>query len=173
MSGNIYFCYQITVLIHKLRKEAIWLKELTCSLYHSKLCLPSFTIVKRISFTVFEVLCLSFLDTNHSNSQHWVPKFTKWWIVQLRLLQKGNKTFEKLLGISDEEPVCRHYSNSVVLENSLDQKLSSHFLIYIKTVSCLELQNIELDIRGARETDIEFMNYRREEVILIARSMIQ
>ena len=32
-------------------------------------------------------------------------------------------------GVSDEEPVSRHYSCSVALESSLDQKLSSHFLI--------------------------------------------
>ena len=32
----------------------------------------------------------------------------------------------------------------------------------------LELHNIELDIRGARDTDIELMNCTREEVISIA-----
>ena len=74
MSGNIYFCYQITVLIHKLRKEAIWLKELTCSLYHSKLYLPSFAIVKRISFTVFEALCVSFLE-NPPFEFSWQPSW--------------------------------------------------------------------------------------------------
>ena len=36
----------------------------------------------------------------------------------------------------------------------------------------LELHNIKLDIRGARNTDIEFMNCTRGEVISIARSII-
>ena len=36
----------------------------------------------------------------------------------------------------------------------------------------LELQNIELDTRDARDTDIELMNFTREEVISIARGMI-
>ena len=49
----------------------------------------------------------------------------------------------------------------VALENSFDQKLSSHFFI-IKTASWVA--NIELDIRGARDTDIEFMNCMTEEV---------
>ena len=35
------------------------------------------------------------------------------------------------------------------------------------------LQNIERDIRGARDTDIEFMNCTREEITSIARSMIE
>ena len=36
----------------------------------------------------------------------------------------------------------------------------------------LELHNNELDIRGARDTDMEFMNYTREKVTSIARIMI-
>ena len=36
----------------------------------------------------------------------------------------------------------------------------------------LELQNIELDTRDTRDTDIELMNFTREEVISIARGMI-
>ena len=35
-----------------------------------------------------------------------------------------------------------------------------------------ELHNIDFVIRGARDTDIEFMNCSREEVLSIARSMI-
>ena len=53
-----------------------------------------------------------------------------------------------------------------------DQKLSSHFLIYKIIKQRLELHNIQLDIQGAPDTDIEVMNYTREEVISIARSMI-
>ena len=44
------------------------------------------------------------------------------------------------------------------------------YLIYKK--QRLELHNIQLDIRGARDTDIELMNYTREEVISIARGII-
>ena len=39
-------------------------------------------------------------------------------------------------------------------------------------VVVVELHNIELDIRGARDRDIEIMNCTIEEVISIARSMI-
>ena len=59
----------------------------------------------------------------------------------------------------------------MVLENSLDQKLSSHLLIFKNSTLIytekqrLELHNIELDIRGARDTDIEVMNCPREELI--------
>ena len=35
-----------------------------------------------------------------------------------------------------------------------------------------ELHNIDFVIRGARDTDIDFMNCSREEVLSIARSMI-
>ena len=35
-----------------------------------------------------------------------------------------------------------------------------------------ELHNIEPDIRGARDLEIEFMNCTSEEIISIARSML-
>ena len=46
-------------------------------------------------------------------------------------------------------------------------------VIVVSVLSRLSLRiNIELDIRGARDADIKFMNCAREEVISIARSMI-
>ena len=52
--------------------------------------------------------------------------------TQSTLLQKGNLTFEKLHCVQDEEPLGSNNWCSVALENSFDQKLSSHFLIYKK-----------------------------------------
>ena len=49
-----------------------------------------------------------------------------------------NETFGKLVGVTDEEPVSRHYSCSVALENRLDQKLSSHLLIYKTSILIYE-----------------------------------
>ena len=69
-----------------------------------------------IGALVLEVL--GFLYTPHPNSLDNIVYTSA----------KGQLTFEKLLSVSDEEPVSRHYSRSVVLENSRDQKLSSHFL---------------------------------------------
>ena len=73
ISGNIYFCCQIIVLIHKLRQEAIRLYfGLTRSLYHNKLCLPSFTIVKRVSGC-----CKSLSVTSTKRTQEHSPHFNK------------------------------------------------------------------------------------------------
>ena len=63
-------------------------------------------------------------------------------------------------------------TSSVALENGVDQRLSSHFLIHKNSKQRNELHNIELDIRGTRDTPIELMNCTIEEVISIARSMI-
>ena len=76
----------------------------------------------------------------------------------------------EFLGVWDEEPVCSRYYCSVALENSVDQKLSSHFLVYKNSVLNYITSNLT---RGARDMDIEFMNCTREEVISVPRSMIK
>ena len=48
MYGNIYFCYQVFVLICNLRQEASGLSFMLTSSLDSKLCLRPFTLVKHI-----------------------------------------------------------------------------------------------------------------------------
>ena len=62
-------------------------------------------------------------------------------------------------------------SVQVAHENSLDLRLLSHFLIYKN--SALNCKTSNLTLRGARDTDIEFMNCMIEEVTSIAKSMIK
>ena len=77
----------------------------------------------------------------------------------------------EFLGAWDEEPVSNRYYCSVAIENSVDQKVSSHFLVYKNSVLNYMTSNLT---RGARDMDIEFMNYStRDEVISVARSMIK
>ena len=76
----------------------------------------------------------------------------------------------RFLGVWDEEPVSSRYYCSVAIENSVDQKLSSHFLVYKNSVLNYITSNLT---RGARDMDIEFMNSTRDEVISIERSMIK
>ena len=77
----------------------------------------------------------------------------------------------EFLGAWDEEPVSNRYYCSVAIENSVDQKVSSHFLVYKNSVLNYMTSNLT---RGARDMDIEFLNYcTRDEVISVARSMIK
>ena len=92
-----------------------------------------------------------------------VPRKTSWRI---------STHFACDVWLSKEEAVGSHYECSVALGNSVDQKLSSHFLIYKKYKTSVLNYITSNSTFKVHVIHIEFVNCTIKEVISIATSMI-
>ena len=97
------------------------------------------TSKKEFSFSVFEALGLGFLDTDHPN----YPDNTLHTAVKRAMKSNPSvfRTKNLLAAITRVQ---------VALENSLDQKLSSHFLIYKNSVLSCKTLNLKFEAHVIR-----------------------